>query len=92
MHCFTCQVFSDNYFALDGSSHDSPIDQNYTLEHTGWSDSIYWRGFQSSVIVKNETTKRWEIRDTRTDTVLGKTELLFSLLTGASIVNSVFAE
>ena len=56
--CFSCHVFSNNYFTLDGRNYDSPIDQNYTLEHSGWSDSIYWRGFQSSLIVKNETNRQ----------------------------------
>ena len=70
--CFTCRVSSDKYFQLDGRDHDSPIDQNFTLEHNGWADSVYWRGFQSSVIVKNTTTRRWEIRDDRTNTVLGR--------------------
>ena len=69
--CFSCSLDSDKHFQLDGRHHDSPIDQNYTLEHSGLSDSIYWRGFQSSVIVKNETTGRWEIRDNQTNIVLG---------------------
>ena len=70
--CFSCQVSSDKHFQLEGRDHDSPIDQNFTLEHSGWADSVYWRGFQSSVIVKNATTRRWEIRDNRTNTVLGR--------------------
>ena len=74
MTCFSCYVYSDNYFQLDGTNHDSPLDLNYSLEHSGWANSIYWRGFQGSLVMKNESTGRWEIRDNRTNIVLGRAD------------------
>ena len=61
-------------FQLEGGDHQSLIDQNYTIELEGSSDSVYWRGFHSSVIVRNDTSLRWEIRDDRTNLLLAVTE------------------
>ena len=65
---------SERHFQLEGRDHQSLIDQNYTIELEGSSDSVYWRGFHSSVIVRNDTSLRWEIRDDRTNLLLAVTE------------------
>ena len=72
--CFNCYVNSERHFQLEGRDHQSLIDQNYTIELEGSSDSVYWRGFHSSVIVRNDTSLRWEIRDDRTNLLLAVTE------------------
>ena len=70
--CFSCSVDAGSLFTLEGRHHESLLDQNYTLEHNGSSSSLYWRGLQSSLIVRKE--KAWEIRDSMSGQMIAVSE------------------